>query len=408
MKLKEPQPVAPIPISSFILHRKDYEVDPTYQRAPGIWEKWMEQYLIDTILRGYSIPVIFLHKKGGKKFIVDGQQRLKTIWKFYDNNLELSEKYSSDIIKENNGAKKYSKLLPEYQDRFDKYTLPTSFLEDYKDEEIRSTFKRLQTGKALTPGEKLNAFPGQIVPIMRELGNHVFFKEIVGFGVQRYKNYKLAATFLFLEKEGSKSINVTYIYEFFENNPNLDKSSSVYKNVKKVLNYLKRTFKNRTGELSNQAWAVSIYLLTSYLLEKYVMKDQCENLKNFIIDFYQKIAKVVSTGGPELIKFNNAVSRGTTSEENIKYRFSLMIKSFIEEYHPQELDEDRIFDRNQKLEIYRKYNGICQKCGKRLKFGETSTHYHHIDPYILGGLTEVERGLLVCRDCHLKKIHGVS
>lgn len=84
-----------------------------------------------------------------------------------------------------------------------------------------------------------------------------------------------------------------------------------------------------------------------------------------------------------------------------------MIKSFIEEYHPQELDEVRIFDRDQKLAIYRKYGDICQKCGKKLKFGETSTHYHHIDPYIVGGRTEVERGLLVCRDCHLNKIHGV-
>lgn len=300
MKLKEPQPVVTNPISTFLLHREDYEVDPTYQRAPGVWEKWMEQYLIDTILRGYSIPVIFLHKKGGKKFIVDGQQRLKTIWKFYDDNLELSEKYSSDIIKENNGAKKYSKLLPEYQDRFDRYPLATSFLEDYKDEEIRSTFKRPQIGKALTPGEKLNAFPGKIVPTMRELGSHIFFKEIVGFGVERYKNYKLTATFLFLEKEGFRNISLTYIYEFFENNPTIDTSSIIYKKVKKVLNYLKRTFKNRTGELSNQAWAVSVYLLTSYLLEKYVMKDQCENLKNFIIDFYQKIAEVVSTGALNL------------------------------------------------------------------------------------------------------------
>jgi len=101
MELLSPPTNSSLPISTLALRKAEYKVDSTYQRAPGIWEKWREQYLIDSILRGFGIPLIFIHKKNGEKFIVDGQQRLLTIWKFSENKLELSKKLSSDIINQN-------------------------------------------------------------------------------------------------------------------------------------------------------------------------------------------------------------------------------------------------------------------------------------------------------------------
>jgi 5-methylcytosine-specific restriction endonuclease McrA len=154
---------------------------------------------------------------------------------------------------------------------------------------------------------------------MRELGQHPFFEHTVAMGLHRYKNYKLAATFLFLESERIKSISPTYI-----------------------------------------------------------------------------------------IEFNSRVSRGTNNEESIKLRHQVLVRRFIEQYGPVELDEDKIFGYDQKLTIFRKYDGVCQECGRKLEFGDSHTHYHHIDPYIAGGQTEVENGLLVCQDCHLSKIHGSS
>lgn len=406
MELKRPPQIDKLPIISITRHRERYKVDHTYQRARGVWETWREQYLIDSVLRGYSIPLIFIHKRADGEYIIDGQQRLLTIWNFGDDKLELSERFSSDIIQENNGARTYSELSDEYQDRFDSYPLAIAYLEAYNDDEIRSTFRRLQSGKPLSPGEKLNAHAGDIVPTMRELGEHPFFRRTVALGLGRYKNYYLAAMFLMLEGTGITSTSPSYIYEFFEKNEGLNAGSKTYKKVKRVLNYLKAAFEGRAGELRTQAWIISTYLLASYLLDHYAMREQRTNFKDFIVRFYQQIASTPESPEREWIDFNTAISRGTNSEETIKFRHEVLVRRFIEQYRPAELDEDKIFSYDQKLAIFRKYEGVCQECGEKLDFGDSHTHYHHIDPYITGGETEVENGLLVCQNCHLNKIHG--
>lgn len=75
MQLKKPPIYDKLLTSTFCLHRERYPIDQTYQREEGTWETSDEQYLIDTILRGFAMPPIFLHEKGDKEFIVDGQQR---------------------------------------------------------------------------------------------------------------------------------------------------------------------------------------------------------------------------------------------------------------------------------------------------------------------------------------------
>lgn len=414
MRLKEPPEPKPRLISTFILHKERYKIDPTYQREAGTWSLSDEQYFIDTILRGLAVPPIFLHKKGETYFIVDGQQRLNTIWKFKENKLKLNEKFSTDIIydpknREKNmgkGTYVYSQLHEEWQNRFDNYPLPIIVLEDYTDEEIRDLFRRLQHGKPLLPGEILNAFPGEIVLLMRELASHKFFKEIIPIKKKRYKHYYIVAQLLYLESEGIKDISPRYIYEFFEKNKHLNKESKVYKKIHRVLNFLTETFQTTTAELRKPAWIITVYLLAAHLLENYVMKTQKENFKNFIQTFYQDVKQAPMSGDKELIEFNINMSKGTTSTKSITLRYTLILKRFLEKYNPMRLDENRFFTEEQKIEIFRKYNGKCGLCGKELKFNSPDTHFHHKDRYIEGGKTIVENALLVCKECHLNKIHG--
>lgn len=409
MLFKKPPLYDKLNVSTFCLHRNRYPVDTTYQREEGTWDKGDEQYLIDTILRWYAMPPIFLHEKGEEEFIVDGQQRLNSIWKFKDGMgdpskaTELSEKYSLDIIKANKGKKKYAELSKDFQDRFDGYPIPVIYLRDYKDEEIRDLFRRLQHGKPLNVGEKLNAHAGSIVEAMRTLSNHKFFKNIVAIKPKRYKHYQISAILMYLEKGGIKDISPYYLYDFFEKNKNINTTSKVYSKVTKVLNYLEKTFGSKTGELYKVSWIVTLYLVTSHLIENYAMSKQMGNLKAFFIDFYQRVLREEDK---ELIDFKFAVSRGTTSETNIKLRYNTMLKRFLKQYNPVMLDENRLFSHDQKLEIYHRDKETCQVCGKHLIFGDPETQYHHKDQYIEGGETETEKGLLVCRDCHLNKIHG--
>ena len=64
-------------------------VNDEYQRG-AVWTLDQKKKLIDSILRGYPIPIIYLHsikkKVGGKSRddleIIDGQQRINTIYEF--------------------------------------------------------------------------------------------------------------------------------------------------------------------------------------------------------------------------------------------------------------------------------------------------------------------------------------
>lgn len=83
---------------------KSLILNPKYQRR-FIWKLSDQKTLISSIFSGYAIPNIFLHSKGKKFEVVDGQQRLRTILGFYkklfknDENEEYDEKKMSKVFK---------------------------------------------------------------------------------------------------------------------------------------------------------------------------------------------------------------------------------------------------------------------------------------------------------------------
>ncbi len=359
------------------------------------------------------MPPIFIHEKNSNEYIVDGQQRLHTIWRFSENKLQLSDRYSGDIVNERSnkeknkgqGAYTYNQLHKEWQSRFDSYPIPIIRIDDYDDEEIRELFKRLQHGKPLIPGEILNAYPGSIVLAMRRLAKHNFFKDILPMSPRRYKFNFIVAQMMYLEEAGINDISPSYVYKYFENNRDIRTNAAVCKRINRNLNYLRATFKEKTPEIKKPGWIITLYLLTSYLLTYYSMKSQRDNLKDFFIDFYQKVADSTNNNDKKLMRFNIAASKSTTSQTNIKLRHEIILDRYLNKYRPKRLDENRLFTKEQKLAIFRRDKGRCRECDKKLRYGDKKTHYHHLDRYIEGGKTETDNGMLVCRNCHLNKIH---
>src|SRR6266705_2751374 len=79
--------------------RDRVQLDPDYQRLSDVWTVYKRQFLIDTVLNDFDIPKIYLHKfrqplkKGGKSYdfaIIDGKQRLETLWAFLDGKIALA------------------------------------------------------------------------------------------------------------------------------------------------------------------------------------------------------------------------------------------------------------------------------------------------------------------------------
>ena len=70
-------------------------VDAEFQRGP-VWSEAQQALLIDSILRGFDIPKIYLHKlPDGSQYLfnlIDGKQRLTAIWQFVSDELQLLPK----------------------------------------------------------------------------------------------------------------------------------------------------------------------------------------------------------------------------------------------------------------------------------------------------------------------------
>ena len=381
-------------LSRVILNRKIFKFDPNFQREE-VWTRDLQRHLIDSILKDFDIPKIYVHElDDGTYSVVDGQQRLKAIWEFYDNNFPLSERYSGDL-----GGKTYKMLPPGERTKFESYDLTLITLRGYSDDDIRDVYSRLNKGKPLSPAEKLNAFPGDIVPTMRYVSKHPFFTDVITLPSKRYRHYLTAARLILLESEGIIDVAPWRLYDFFEENKRMNQTSPTVRRVVRVCDYLKKSFDSAMMELRKESLLLTIYYLTSHLLKEYVMVNKESQLRDFYIDFYKKVQESSETGDKELIDFNLAASRGTTSKTNVKLRHDIMLRRFL--LHSRDLvpkDGKRGFTWDERIAVFRRENGVCQKCGRELKMD--NFHVHHKVPHKMGGKTTLENAVLLCPDCH--------
>lgn len=73
----------------------DLELNPPFQRNP-VWTDPQKSYLIDTILRGYPIPELYMQEYASadgqeRHVVVDGQQRIRACLEFIEGRFALSD-----------------------------------------------------------------------------------------------------------------------------------------------------------------------------------------------------------------------------------------------------------------------------------------------------------------------------
>ena len=130
------------PLTTTFHLRSKSDTNPDYQR-PSVWSVSQKQLLMDTILRGYDIPKLYLRKVStnpDKYEVVDGQQRLRSIWSFMNNEFALP-KDSEAIQGIDVAGKKYSELDMDVSMLLDMYTLDCAIITDSTEEEVKKQTK---------------------------------------------------------------------------------------------------------------------------------------------------------------------------------------------------------------------------------------------------------------------------
>ncbi|WP_299164854.1 DUF262 domain-containing protein [uncultured Tateyamaria sp.] len=407
-----------LPIATICAWMPRIDPTPDYQRPPA-WSRKQKQLLIDSILREYDIPKMYwrsVDRDDGVKYeVIDGQQRLRTIWEFRDGKYALPR--DTDPIQgiECSG-KKYDDLDMDISTVFDSYAVDVVIIDDAiqtdEEDEVRDMFLRLQNGTTLKAQEKRNAMPGQMRNFAREIAAHPFF-ENCKFNNSRFTFDHVASQMICIEIAGGPtSVRDSDLNRMYRSNTAFDANGKHGKKVRRVLDYLLRAFPEKTPELERYN-AISLYCLASTLLEGYVHLGTENHLASWFIDFETSRRANDHLDEEErdasLIEYKRMTSYSTDAEESIRGRLEFLEKLFFSKFPDIEpRDTIRTFTPEQRLAIFRRGGGVCQivtHCdGGKLSWGEW--HADHITPHTKGGKTVVSNGQIACPACNLSKGSG--
>lgn len=197
------------------------DLQPDYQRG-FIWSPEFKNKLIYSVIKKYPIGSISIRElnsknsKGALQEVVDGQQRLTTIYDFIYNEYRISGEMAKaialdicDYLNDNNDDKKLIALrkkinnkggftlkyndLPEIiKDNIQAYPLATVNISYSSEEEISEYFRFLQNQEVLRAGEIINSIPEtHLQKYLEQVQNIDKLMDILGYSNNRKEFDKL-------------------------------------------------------------------------------------------------------------------------------------------------------------------------------------------------------------------------
>jgi hypothetical protein len=405
----------PFPLATICSYEARIDPTPDYQRPPA-WSRKQKQLLLDTILREYDIPKLYwraVKRSDGVEYeVVDGQQRIRTVWEFRKNDFPLA-KDMDDVRGHKVAGMRYNDLPLDVRTIFDAYPVDVVIVEDAsqpdQEDEVRDMFLRLQNGTILKAQEKRNAMTGSMRDFVKSIARHPFFEKC-RFTNSRFTYDHMTAQTILLEIEGGPtSVRDVDLNQMYQDQAGFDPESKLAKKVKRVFDFLNRAFPEKTPELERYN-VITLYCLVSVVLDGYVSDGLEAKLREWFLSFETERAanegKEDEHKDLQLVEYRRLISQSTDSEESIVARLDVFEKRFFDavpDIEPK--DPQRGFSHEQRLAIFRRDGGMCQlklRCDG-VKVGWDHWHADHKTAHSKGGKSIVSNGQVACQDCNLSK-----
>ncbi|HEJ9627181.1 TPA: DUF262 domain-containing protein [Proteus mirabilis] len=209
------------PVLSLIYDRlsfKEIELQPDFQRKDRIWSMEKRSKLIESILMGLPLPAFyFAEKKNGDWIVVDGLQRITTVFDFMTDSFKLANLTTLD---DTYNGKYFSELSRLDKRKIREYQITAHVIdaESDKDSLIVELFHRINTyGVKLSNQEIRSAmYQGSSVTFLRYLSSSPEFIESTNSKVspQRQKDMELCLSALSYIVLGYKDFNYSTYNDF--------------------------------------------------------------------------------------------------------------------------------------------------------------------------------------------------
>ncbi|MEP6911378.1 MAG: DUF262 domain-containing protein [bacterium] len=291
-------------------------VFPEYQREKQLWSREMKAALIDTIFEDIDIPKLYFNLNDKNEFeVVDGQQRIWVIWDYLDDEFACSVDGKMQV---------FSDLSTTNKEIIKTYTLQVTVFEDAKDEYLREHFVRLQLGLPLVTGERLNALSGEMKDfVFKKLTKHPFIRDL-GIPKRRYAKQTLCAQ-ICINSFGRKKVGAfqrtrwedlrDFCQEYeHPKGTDLELFNERTSTITGVLDQLWECFGERTKQLKNRSYILSIYLFFEELVTKQgtLEAEDKKTFVAFIFKLWHRLKEETKAGidrkNKELYAFQTSLS----------------------------------------------------------------------------------------------------
>lgn len=324
--------------------REELVLAPEFQRRK-VWVPKARSYLIDTILRGFPIPALYIRQKIDLKTqktireVVDGQQRIRAILDYINGKFAVLKAHN----KEYSGLK-FSELPDDVKEKFLEYDLPVGFLVGADDSDILEIFSRINSYTVvLNEQEKINAkFSGRFKQIVFKLGReHLQFwrsnKILSDYQITRMKEAELSADLVIAMIGGLQDRKKVSPY-YGEYDDKFPQEKLVIKRFKKCIDLIAEIFGDSLSE-SQFRKATLFYSLFCALYDiEFGLPNS--NIPNFKIQkrTYESIRKALSKlekeltadePSPRYFKFVDASTRHTTDQSRRLIRHKTILNAIL-------------------------------------------------------------------------------
>jgi hypothetical protein len=261
------------------------DLEPPYQRK-SVWNKDYKVYFIDTILRNFPCPTIFLAVEIGltgitKYRVVDGKQRLLTVIEFINDKFATSVDKGKGGYSDPDSADKYFSQLPDSKKpSFWGYKFTIEYLKNADREDLNESFDRLNRNVAKLNAQELRhaMYSGEFITLVTQLADDPFWHDMgisTTSRIRRMLDIEYVSEIFLVVMHGIKDgrDHLDEYYAVYDNSiPDLDRTRRKYEVCKNLIASLD-IYKTRYSNLAD------LYSLWSAMSKLY---DEREN--NFKIE----------------------------------------------------------------------------------------------------------------------------
>lgn len=319
-------------------------LSPKYQRNSCVWSDEKQSFLIDSIIKNFPMPPVFLHEfieqeTGKTKYdVIDGKQRLTSIIRFINGEIGVPEDCSEDgycsPVVDGTTFKEWSRS--EYVDikkNFWQYSLGVVFIDvDEQEETINDVFDRLnRNGEPLTAQEfrKAQYVSTNVYRTLETLPSITPMNTLLyRLDSNRFEDIEFCSELFFSVIEGKaidsnkKSLDILY-KKYCLTNPLDDTELDYYASLFKytcdtlclLLNGFDMYYKNSVSHL------YAIWLTASIV---YKQKVDASHLSDRLKEFY-KLVKKKSTNNEYVVAYNQSTSQRTKSQGSRQMRVNALL-----------------------------------------------------------------------------------